>query len=317
MSILLYLIIAIALLLGLAALRTRSLARQAEQTVPQPGKTQNVTGGVLHYVDTGPRDAQTLVLIHGIAAQLQHYTYAMTDLLNDEFRVIAVDRPGCGYSTVSRGDGAALGDQARMIDELLQTLGVARAIVVGHSLGGAIALRMALDFPGRVAGLALLCPLTQIQSEAPDALKGLQVSTPWLRHLLGATIAVPIAKATADKVLGQAFHPEQCPDDFLTRAGAILGLRPSAFITACSEMSAVQLEMPAQVARYGDELTIPGAILYGADDDLLSPGVHGQSMGAHGLPQKTLAGRGHMIPITAPQDCADFVRRVVQKVRTA
>lgn len=317
MTIVLYLIIAVALLLAFAAYRTRALAREAEQTVPQPGKTQEVAGGVLHYVDTGPCDAQTLVLIHGIAGQLQHYTYAMTDLLNDAFRVIAVDRPGCGYSSVTEGDGAALGDQARMIDELLETLGVARAIVVGHSLGGAVALRMALDYPGRVAGLALICPLTQTQPDAPDALKGLQVSTPWLRHLLGATIAVPMAKATADKVLKQVYHPELCPDDFLIRAGAILGLRPQAFITACSDMSAVHLEMPGQVARYGDELTVPGAILYGADDAVLSPDVHGQSMDALGLPQETLPGRGHMIPITAPQDCADFVRGVAQKVHTA
>ena len=310
MSILITIILGIALLLMLAAMRTRSMAKNAEKIVPQPGELCSVDGGVLHYVDTGPQDGGVVVLIHGIAGQLQHYTYAMVDLLKDDYRVIAVDRPGCGYSSVSQGDGASLNDQSRMIDALLGVLCVNRVVVVGHSLGGAVALRLALDCPDRVAGLALLCPLTQAQPEAPDALKGLQVSTSWLRHLLGATIAVPMAKWTSDKVLTAVFHPESYPPDFMDRAGAALGLRPKAFITACSDMSAVHLEMPAQVARYADDLKVPGGILYGAEDAILSPDLHGQNMVAHGLTLETLPGRGHMIPITASQDCVDFVRRV-------
>jgi pimeloyl-ACP methyl ester carboxylesterase len=323
MSILTYAALGVALPLAAGGLWTRKLAREAVETVPQPGKLEPVEGGVMHYVDTGPRDGPhdgprdgvTLVLIHGIAGQLQHFTYAMVDLLQDEFRVIAVDRPGCGYSTVTDGDGASLGDQARMIDALLDKIGVDNAVLVGHSLGGAVALRMALDFPTRVAGLAMLCPLTQAQPEVPGALKGLNISTPWLRQLLGGTIAVPIAKLTADKVLAEVFSPEQCPADFLERAGAFLGLRPQAFVAACSDLTAVQMEMPAQAARYETELTVPGGILYGADDSTLSVQAHGQSMTSHGLSCETLAGRGHMIPITAPQECADFVRLIVAKVQ--
>lgn len=310
MSILTYAALGIALPLVAGNLWTRNMARKAEQSVPQAGALQPVAGGVLHYVDTGPRDAKTLVLIHGIAGQLQHYTYAMVDLLKDDYRVIAVDRPGCGYSSISTGDGASLGDQARMIDALLDKLGVASAVVVGHSLGGAVALRMALDHPGRVGALALLCPLTQPQPEVPDALKGLNISSSWLRHALGATIAVPIARLTADKILAEAFRPEHCPDDFMQRAGAILGMRPQAFVSACADMGAVHLEMPTQAARYGAELTVPGGILYGADDATLSADKHGQSMAPHGLACETLPGRGHMIPITAAGECAAFVRRI-------
>lgn len=316
MTFLIYAGVALALLLFLANLWTRKLAREAEQTVPQPGKVQAVAGGALHYVDTGPRDAQVLVLIHGIAAQLQHFTYDLSGRLSDDYRVIAVDRPGCGYSKIDQGDGASLADQARMIDALLGKLGVDKVVLVGHSLGGAVALRMALDAPDRVTALALLCPLTQAQPEAPAALKGLQIATPWLRRFLGGTIAVPIAKLTADKVLHDAFLPDQCPPDFLERAGAVLGLRPSAFVAACSDMSAVQLEMPAQAARYGEGLKAPGGILYGDQDALLSPDLHGKSMRAHGLEYESVAGRGHMIPITAPKDCAAFIRRMAAKAQS-
>ncbi len=315
MSVVIYVVLGVAVLVMFGALWTRSLAQGAERGVPQAGTLMPVGGGVMHYVDTGPRDGPVLVLIHGIAGQLQHFTYGMVDLLQGDYRVIALDRPGCGYSQLANdGDGASLGDQARMIDALLAGLGVERAVVVGHSLGGAVALRMALDCPDRIGALALLCPLTHTQPDAPDALKGLQISTSWVRRLMGATIAVPIGKMTAGKVLGEVFKPEQCPDDFMDRAGAVLGLRPQAFVTACSDMSAVQLEMPAQAARYEGELTIPGGILYGAEDGTLSPDRHGQSMAQYGLSCETLAGRGHMIPISAPEDCAGFIRRVAAKV---
>ncbi len=314
MTFLSYLIPCVIIVLAMGAIWTRTLAHRAVRAVPRLGALLPVRGGEMHYVDTGTGEKGTLVLIHGIAAQLQHFTYAMVDLLKDDYRVIALDRPGCGYSTVDRGDGASLGDQARMIDELLGQLGVERAVLVGHSLGGAVALRMGLDFPDRVAGLALLGPLTRAQSTVPNALKGLQVRSSWLRHPLANTIAIPLGKLGANKMLAEAFAPEQCPDDFMVRAGAVLGMRPKAFVAACSDMGAVAQEMPHQSARYDREPTPPGAILFGDQDNILSPKAHGTSMTAHGLDLKTLPGRGHMIPITAPRDCADFVALVAKQV---
>jgi len=314
MTFLLYLVLAIIIVLAIGSIWTRALAYTSGRSVPKRGASLSVRGGEMHYVDKGTPRKGTLVLIHGIAGQLQHFTYAMLDLLKHDYRVIVVDRPGCGYSTVSHGDGASLADQARMIDELLGQLGVEKAVLVGHSLGGAVALRMSLDFSDRVAGLALLCPLTQPQSEVPNALKGLQVRASWLRHLLGNTIAIPLGKITANKMLAEAFAPEHCPEDFMIRAGAVLGLRPRAFVAACSDMMAVHMEMPEQAARYAGELVVPGGILYGADDVLLSPTQHGETMGAYNLAMKTLPGRGHMIPLTAPQECAEFVRLIGDQV---
>lgn len=317
MSLLIYVAVFVALLVSGGALWTRSLTRKAMRLVPQAGQMQAVTGGALHYVDTGPTntgptntgpgDGATIVLIHGLAGQLQHFTYGVVDRLKDDYRVIALDRPGCGYSQVD-GGGASLGDQARMIDDLLGHLGVQRAVIVGHSLGGAVALRMALDAPGRVAGLALLSPLANVLTQTPDTLKGLQITTPWLRRLLAETLAVPMARLATAKVLTQVFDPETCPDDFMLRAGAILGYRPKAFLTTSADMATVQRDMPAQTARYADELSTPGAILFGEGDSTLSPQQHGAGMMVYGLSCATLPERGHMIPITAPEACADFIR---------
>jgi pimeloyl-ACP methyl ester carboxylesterase len=304
-------IIAIVLVLvALSAFRTRSMARAAERLVPQVGKVVPVQGGSVHYVDLGPRDAQVLVLIHGLSGQLQHFTYALTDLLDRDFRVIAVDRPGCGYS---RRDGPAQAsprEQGRMIGEALDSLGVDQVTLVGHSLGGAVALAMALDRPDRTRALALLAPATQPQTEVPEVFRGLVIRTGWLRRFLGATIAVPMAAATAERVLSMVFHPDPATPDFMTRGGAALGLRPSAYVTASEDAVALLDTGAAQAERLGKDLAIPGGVLFGSADAILSPTLHGHAMTAHGLAFETLQGHGHMIPLTAPDACAEFIRRI-------
>ncbi|MFD3190317.1 alpha/beta fold hydrolase [Sedimentitalea sp. HM32M-2] len=302
------------LLLVLAVFRTRSMAAQAPKLVPLVGQVHRLRDGAIHYLDLGPKDAQPLVLIHGLSGQLQHFDYGLTDLLKDEFRVIAVDRPGCGYSERADDALADPSEQARMIGELLDALGIERPVLVGHSLGGAVALAMALDRPDKTGALALLCPVTQDQSGVPEVFKGLQVRSPWMRRLLGHTIAVPLAAATKDKVLSIVFHPEPWPQDFMTRGGAALGLRPKAFVTAASDVVALQAAAARISARYDHDLTVPGGVLFGAADAILSPTAHGHTMQVHGLSCETLADRGHMIPITAPADCADFIRRMAARV---
>lgn len=310
------LVLMVSVLVGLN-LWTRRLGRDVEALVPMPGRLQPVRGGKLHFVEAGPNSAQPVVMIHGLSGQLQHMTYALSGLLSDEYRVIAVDRPGCGYSERDNDDLAALPEQARMIWELLDHLGVSNPVLVGHSLGGAISLAMALQRPDSTGALALLCPLTQEQEESPEVFAGLGIENGFLRRLIGHTMAVPMSKLKAEEILEEIFKPDICPDDFLIRAGGALGMRPKAFITASGDVVAVHRGIGPQVQQYATGLRTPGGILYGADDSLLPPAVHGDGMVAHGLVSEHLPGHGHMIPLTAPEACADFVRRMAAMVRPA
>lgn len=307
-------VIAIAIFLVAAFLWTRQLAKPAKTIVPQAGYLHPVRGGAIHFVDLGPPDAQPLVLIHGLGGQMQHFTYALTDFLSDTFRVIVVDRPGCGYSERDSDAMADPSEQARMIGEFLDAKDITNPVLVGHSLGGAVSLAMALQRPDNVAGLALICPLTHPQPAAPEMFKGLEVQSPTLRRLIGNTLAVPIANSTAEKVLAAVFKPEQPVPDFMDRGGAALGMRPQGFVSASGDMVAVDHAIEGQAARYGSELKVPGGVLFGADDAVLSPDTEGKTMEQYGLTFETLPGRGHMIPLTAPQECADFIRRIAARV---
>ncbi|WP_051927421.1 alpha/beta fold hydrolase [Ruegeria halocynthiae] len=290
---------------------TRRLTRQGFKRVPQLGEILPVTGGRIHYVEKGNPARPTIVMIHGLSGQLQHYTYALVGLLADDYHVIAVDRPGCGYSTRDTADLARLPEQARMIQEFLNTKGVTDAVLVGHSLGGAVALAMALDYPTKIKALALLSPLTQQMSGTPQVFKPLEIRTEWLRNFIGNTIAVPLAAKSAPHALSAVFAPESAPADFLDRAGGALGLRPSAFITASQDVVGIDESIGTQAARYGD-LTVPGGILFGAQDAILSANAQSAPMTQFGLTDERLDGRGHMIPITAPTACATFIRKIAE-----
>lgn len=96
-----------------------------------------------------------LVMIHGVGSSGTEWGEIVPTLASAGHRVIVVDLPGHGNSTKARGD-YSLGAMANTIRDLLDHLAVERAILVGHSLGGGIALQFTYQFPDRTGGLVLM-----------------------------------------------------------------------------------------------------------------------------------------------------------------
>src|SRR5687767_1625007 len=99
---------------------------------------------------TGP----LVVLIHGITSNSEQWAPVM-DLLRDRYTVFAPDLLGHGESAKPRGD-YSLGAYASGIRDLLIGLGIEKATVAGHSLGGGVAMQFAYQFPERVDRLVLV-----------------------------------------------------------------------------------------------------------------------------------------------------------------
>ncbi|HEY8810572.1 MAG TPA: alpha/beta hydrolase, partial [Solirubrobacterales bacterium] len=95
----------------------------------------------------------TVVLIHGMVNSSRHWE-AVAERLADSYRVVAPDLIGHGDST-PRGD-YSLGAHAAGIRDLLTTIGVERATIVGHSLGGGVAMQFFYQFPQRTERLVLV-----------------------------------------------------------------------------------------------------------------------------------------------------------------
>jgi pimeloyl-ACP methyl ester carboxylesterase len=95
-----------------------------------------------------------VVLVHGMVNSSKHWERVALDLASD-YTVVAPDLLGHGDSAVVRGD-YSLGAHAASIRDLLAAIGIDRASVVGHSLGGGVAMQFFYQFPQRVERLALV-----------------------------------------------------------------------------------------------------------------------------------------------------------------
>jgi len=311
MTVVLIVLAACAACLGALALFTARTVRKVEILVPPAGRFVDVPGARLHVVERGQGPA--ILMVHGLAGQLGHYTYALVDLLAPQFRVVALDRPGSGYSERAPGSAATLSVQADVLIALLDQLGLQRPLVVGHSLGGALALALAQRHPERVAGLVLLAPLTQLIPGVPPVFRALTISRPWLQQLVARTLAVPLTIAGRVPAMKVIFGPDAMPGDYGVRGGGLLALRPSHFVAACADLTAIPQDLPGVMGRYASMKT-PVRVLYGRGDRVLDPQVHGAGLVAQ-LPgaRLTLIDGGHMLPVTTPAACADFIRAAARE----
>jgi pimeloyl-ACP methyl ester carboxylesterase len=293
----------------LTVLFTVYMARKVEALLPPQGRFVDVPGARLHVREFGASDpdAPAILLVHGLAGQLEHYTFGVTGRLPGRYRIVAVDRPGSGFSTRAPGTPADLATQAAILAALIEQLHLERPLVVGHSLGGALALALALDHPRHVGALALIAPLTHMQEQVPPVFEGLTILSPLWRNLVAWTLAIPASIRNGPAALEQVFGPEPVPHDFATRGGGLLSLRPGAFLAASDDLRSLPDCLPAQQVRYG-ELEIPVTILYGKDDGILDPHAHGQALAdkVRGARLELIEG-GHMLPVTNPEATAAFI----------
>lgn len=299
----------VALLLLLLGAFSRRTARRIEAFLPPAGSFVEVDGVRLHVRDEGSGPA--ILMIHGLGGQMAHFNYGAVRALSQRYRVVALDRPGSGYSTRPDGVPADLATQARAIAALIDKLGLDRPTVVGHSLGGATALTLALEHPHQVGALALLAPLSHAPDAVPPVFRSMTIETAWLRRLFAATLAVPLGIVGSKAILRDVFGPESVPADFATRGGGLLGLRPQAFLAGSADVQALSRHMPRIEGRYG-ELRMPVAVLFGRDDRLLDWRANGRALvdkvaGA----RLELVDGGHMLPVTQPERTAAFIEGVV------
>ncbi len=290
---------------------TNFIAASAKSAVPKTGKTTKVRGGEIHWVESG--QGRPIVMIHGLGANLRNFTYALTGKLDDEFRVIALDRAGCGWSTRDGATQSTLPEQARMVAEFIEKEGLENPLIVGHSLGGGVALTLGLNHKEHVGGLALLCPATQPIEDTPEVFKGLDISSTGVRKFIAHTISGPLGLLMEKKIFSTIFAPEPIVPDFGIKGGGKLGRSPAAFISASEDMVNGRSSVQDVVGREG-ELKMPVGVLFAEKDEILDPALHGATFAElSGAELKTLPNRGHMIPLTAPDDCADFIRDMAAK----
>jgi pimeloyl-ACP methyl ester carboxylesterase len=321
MSDIVSILLLVALVLGILAATTSLGIARLESTHPPTGQFVEVQGVRLHVAAIGlPRGAPgaepAIVLIHGASGNLEDMRLALGEKLASSHRVILIDRPGHGWSSRPESDHyASPARQAELVAGALEHLGVRRAILIGHSWGGAFATAYALEFPKRTAGLVLLAAVTHPWPANPgwyNKIAGL----PCVGPLFLRTCVYPLGLLLMKEATRSAFEPQSVPDDYVRRAAIRLVLRPKTFYSNARDLALLKDFITAQVPRYPN-LRTPTIIISGDHDTMVSPNINAYALAAT-LPCAKLVllkDIGHMPHHAAPEVVATAIDELVPRAR--
>jgi pimeloyl-ACP methyl ester carboxylesterase len=245
-------------------------------------------GTAIRYLDVGRGPA--VVFIHGFGASIYSWRHAIGPVADAGFRVIAFDNRGFGFSGKPAA-GYKNADYVRLVIALFDSLGVGDAVLVGHSMGGQVAAEVALAYPERVRGLALLSSAGfGIREPALLAMARWPVVGPLVTGFRGrwaTSVLLESAYADAKKVSRENVDQYYAPVAERDYGRAIRGvLREYRFDALPGRLGAVQA---------------PTLVLWGAEDRWI-PRELGARMAAE-LPRSayfTIAGAGHAVAEEAP-----------------
>lgn len=206
------------------------------------------------YVDEGTGDP--VVLIHGIPTW-GYLWHGLIPELARTHRVLVPDLLGFGYSDRSDRFDRSIARQAEMIDAWMEQVGVARAVIIGHDIGGGVALRLATLFPHRVTRLVVMNTVcydswpieAMLQFGHPDAYRKLSASA--AITLLRQALKQGIASSPPDEVLTGLLAP------YATEVGKLSLIRDAA---------ALNTNLTTEITPLLSRIQAPSLILWGEED---------------------------------------------------
>jgi pimeloyl-ACP methyl ester carboxylesterase len=308
--------IAAVVALAILALITLAGVLVLERLYPARGSMIEVAGATLHVLEFGPRDAAgpPIVMIHGASSNLEAMRQPLGVCLAQHHRVILIDRPGHGWSTRAREADSTPAIQGRMIDEALQKLGVGPVILVVHSWSGALGARMALDYPGRIAGLVMLAPVAYPWPGGVGWYNDV-VTTPVIGPLLAYTVTLPLGLLLAKPGARNVFLPQIMPENYVGRTATPLLLRPREFLANARDLVTLKAAVVEQAPRYG-EITVPTVVISGDVDKTVSTSIHSRPFAQTVKDAKliVLPNVGHMIQNAAPELVVSEIDAMIGKL---
>ena len=222
-------------------------------------KTIKVKGNIsVAYTDEG-KGAQTLVFIHGLASYIPAWK-KNTAVLKNNYRCIAIDLPGYGKSDKANYE-VSMEFYADVVAELCSQLKLSQVVLVGHSMGGQVAISAALKYPELVARLVLIAP-----AGFETFNKG---QRQWFRDVMTAD---GVRLTTAEQIrINYAYNFYNMPDDAAFMIDDRLAIRSASdFGDYCYHITqGVNAMVNTPVYDFLPQVLQPTLCIYGANDNLI------------------------------------------------
>lgn len=256
----------------------------------------------ISYLDDG--QAEPVVMLHGIPT----WSYLWTPILGPLTRiarVLAPDLAGFGFSDKRDRFDRSIARQAQLVDGWMDSIGVASAVIVGHDIGGGVALRLATLFPSRVRKLCVMNTVCydswpielMLQFGHPGADRRLSASmaTRLLRQALKGGFATRPAAALLDGLLAP----------YSTEVGKLSLIRNA---------SALNTNLTTEIASRLPSIAVPTLILWG-EDDVFQPVAYGERL-AWDIPGSEfarIAGARHFVMVDRPRAVANRLTSFINR----
>jgi len=275
--------------------------------LPRRGDNLLIDSHQVHVLEAGKPDGANVVMLHGCGSLAEEVVMPFE---TTDFRIIAPDRPGYGYSSpLGAGERGPIG-QSHWLERLLDHMGISNTLLVAHSIGSATALHLASRRPDLIRGMLLLSPCCR-----PVPFKPFLVLRAAVAPMLGAVVREQVIGRWPafflDKGLRSSSFPNTLPVH-LERLPADHVVSPAAIQTMADELRAFNRDMqvlpdlPVQM-----ELSV----LFGTKDRVIQPQWHiGYLQLKHpAVTVELLDGVGHLPHHVAPELARQMLDDLAQK----
>jgi len=251
------------------------------------------------WFETGRGDP--LVLVHGLADDHRAWRKTLPDLML-RHRVVLYDLRGHGGTDLGTPDGS-LRQLGEDLVRLLDAIGIDRAHVAGFSLGGTIAMRLAIDHRDRVRGLCLVATSSRVGRTAAD----------WYRERAGMVERNdPGLRETLDRDTADVYarSPDELEEGLMIRRQSTGD--PRGYGNACAAMAGLNAgPLDPELGRIGAP-----TLIVASDRDQHCPPKAAEiiAAGIHGSRLEVIEGAGHPIPVEKPCELARLINLFLAEV---
>ncbi|MDH3690257.1 MAG: acetoin dehydrogenase dihydrolipoyllysine-residue acetyltransferase subunit [Gammaproteobacteria bacterium] len=263
----------------------------AESGAVEP-QTIAIGGRSVRYLKLGEDAGASVVLVHGFGGDLNNWLFNQP-VLAERRATLSLDLPGHGGSSKSltAGDVSSL---AQAVHEFLDELDIKTLHLVGHSLGGAVTANLALNLPGRVQSLTLICS----GGLGPD------INMDYINGFIGANRRKELKPVLQMLFADPKLVRRELIDDVL-KFKRLDGVETA--LTTIAEAAFAHGKQAAQLQDELRKLTMPMQVIWGKEDQIL-PVAHARNLGQT-APSHILEGAGHMVHM----EKASEVNRLIEE----